>query len=293
MFFSKKDKKEKPFNWRQIVKHKAQEWLTATGFWDKKIARMPLSQAWQQRIDDVKSSTDNVFLPRHEAAGKIQNGIQTMHNGLKIHLGSYYGAPIARMLLENKGVHEPQEERVFAAVLAALPTQSVIVELGAYWGFYSLWLHQKMASARCFLVEPNPAHLIFGQRNFKLNGAKGQFFSYGIGQKTDISNNTISVDDFIAQQNIDFVHILHADIQGAEYDLLLGAEWAFTAQKIGYIFISTHSNALHYQCLDFLIQQKFIIIANANLDETYSFDGLIVGRSPHFFGIDEVKISLK
>ena len=39
-----------------------------------------------------------------------------MHNGLKIHLGSYYGPEGATQLIINKGVHEPQEEYVFQEV---------------------------------------------------------------------------------------------------------------------------------------------------------------------------------
>jgi Methyltransferase FkbM domain len=252
-----------------------------------------LDAVWQKRIQDVKNCPDNIFIPRHVNAGKIQKGVQTMHNGLKIHLGSYYGAPISRMLYENGGVHEPQEERVFAAVLGTLSPESVMVELGAYWGFYSMWFYCEIESARCFLVEPNRLNMSLGKRNLRLNNAKGQFFSYLIDEKSDLKNGIICLDDFMHQQNLAFIDVLHADIQGAEYGLLLGAKKAFEGRKIGYIFLSTHSNDLHTECLDFLIKKQFIIIANADLNQTFSFDGLIVARHPDYKGIDKVEISLK
>ena len=280
-------------SWRLIIKQKIQKWIISTGVWDKKFAQIPLSDDWQKRIDDVKNSPDNHFIQRHPDAGKIRNGIQIMHNGIKIHLGSYYGAPIARMLLENRGVHEPQEERVFAEVLKHLPPQSVIIELGAYWGFYSMWFYRSVEQAKCFLLEPNPTNLIFGKRNFKLNNIIGQFFQYGIDQKTDLSKALICLDDFVEQQHLNHIDVLHADIQGAEYALFLGAERTFKERKISYIFLSTHSAKLHQECLGFLIDKQFIIIANADLSQTYSYDGLIVARSPDILGIEQVDISLK
>jgi hypothetical protein len=40
-----------------------------------------------------------------------------MHNGIEAGALGYCGADVLTMLLENMGVHEPQEERVFGGVL--------------------------------------------------------------------------------------------------------------------------------------------------------------------------------
>src|SRR3954464_7231994 len=72
-----------------------------------------LGRFWPQRYKDVLSSADNAFIPRVPDAGKVIDGAQVMHNGLRIARGSYYGYPITRMLRLNRGVHEPQEERAF------------------------------------------------------------------------------------------------------------------------------------------------------------------------------------
>jgi hypothetical protein len=38
----------------------------------------------------------------------------------------------------NRGVHEPLEEFVFQEVLKRLPEACAMIELGAYWGHYSM-----------------------------------------------------------------------------------------------------------------------------------------------------------
>jgi hypothetical protein len=103
----------------------------------------------------------------------------------------------------------------------------------------------------------------------------------------------ISINDFIERRTIPHVHMLHADVQGAELDLLEGAERAISAGKIGYIFISTHGTSVHNACMDFLAKKGFRIIASHTRDESFSTDGLIAARSGNLEGIDEVTISKK
>lgn len=64
---------------------------------------------WNKRIALVIESPDNSKIKRVGNAGKIEGNFQIMHNGQRIHIGSYYGKPIVTMLKKNKGVHEPQE----------------------------------------------------------------------------------------------------------------------------------------------------------------------------------------
>jgi hypothetical protein len=104
---------------------------------------------------------------------------------------------------------------------------------------------------------------------------------------------TICIDDFMEQNKISFIDLLHSDIQGFEYDMLEGAAESFQKKRIGYLFISTHSNELHYKCLEFLKNRDFVIIASADIDHSYSEDGLIAARAPYYPGIDPVTVSLK
>jgi hypothetical protein len=58
--------------------------------------------------------------------------------------------------------------------------------------------------------------------------------------------------------------------------MLEGARKAFRRQMIDYVFISTHSHACHYRCLEKLGEYNFRILADADLLESHSLDGLIL-----------------
>src|ERR1700722_2848148 len=267
--------------------------LASSGIFDKVIINYKISPSWKKRIDFVLSSPDNEYINHVNNAGAISGGKQIMHNGLKIHLGSYYGPEYSKLLLLNRGVHEPQEERVFQEALKTIPANATMIEMGSFWSFYSMWFNQQIKGAKNFMIEPDHFNLGHGKRNFSLNKMKGIFVPAFVGKENKYENGikTISVDGFVAEHKIPFVHMLHSDIQGFEYDMLEGASNCFKEKKIGYVFISTHSNDIHYKCLDFLKQRNFIIIASADLHATFSEDGLIAARSPYFEGIDFVPIS--
>jgi hypothetical protein len=170
-----------------------------------------------------------------------------------------------------------------------------MLELGAYWGFYSMWFNREVQDARNYLVEPEAENLDFGRRNFELNKMRGEFTHALVGA-TSMSRDAgkqICVDDFLAENSIEHLSILHSDIQGAEVDMLFGAERALSARRVDYVFISTHSNDRHANCLSKLREHGYLILAECDLDATYSCDGLIVARSPIINGPTLVEISRK
>jgi hypothetical protein len=219
-----------------------------------------------------------------------------MHNGLKVYPLSYYGEHYYHLLQANKGVHEPQEERVFQEVLKALPKQATMIELGSYWSFYSMWFHKEIAQPTCYMIEPMAANIQYGKDNFRLNAMTGTFEQAYI-DKTSSTNaqgeHTTSVDDFVARHQISFVDVLHSDIQGFEVAMLQGAVNLFEQKKVGYVFISTHTNDLHRDCLAFLQKYNFTILASADIYDTYSMDGLIAAKAPYYEGIAPVPIALR
>ena len=267
--------------------------LASSGLFDAVFRNYNLSPVWEKRVTHVLSSSDNDAIPRVADAGAIKGGRQVMHNGLRIYLGSYYGPEYSKMLLQSKGVHEPQEERVFQEVLKTIPKGGVMIEMGAFWSFYSMWFQKEVANAVNFMIEPDAFNLGQGKRNFRLNKMKGKFIQAFIGKKSETSQlgNTICINDLVETEKIPFVHMLHSDIQGFEYDMLEGADNIFQEKKVGYVFISTHSNEIHYKCLDFLVQRGFVILASADIDESFSEDGLIAARAPYMAGIEPLNIS--
>ena len=250
---------------------------------------------WKERIEDVMECPDNHDIPRVTNAGKILNNRLIMHNGIEINPLSYYHLPMLEMLRLNKGVHEPQEEKIFQNVLQTLdPSKRLtMLELGAYWSFYSIWFKKKYPNASCYMVEPNRKNLHYGKENFRINKIKGTFLQGKIGAQFDRKNQVLTVDHISNQQKINFIDLLHSDIQGFEGEMLEGARRMLSEQKVGYIFISTHSNQIHYQCKKVLEDFSYQIIANIDLDASYSWDGILVAKLPGYPGIDHVSYSKK
>lgn len=252
-------------------------------------------RAWDRRIQDVLSCPDNRFIPRVKNAGHLKNTFQVMHNGLKVKKDGYYGKGITRMLAKNKGVHEPQEERVFQEVLKLLPPESTMVELGSYWSFYSMWFLDEINGGKTYLFEPDAMNLEIGKLNYQANGFCGDFNNGYIGGVLNLAGHppTFTVDYIVKDKKLDFIDVLHCDIQGHELDMLQGAIGCIEKDIIRYFFISTHSNELHQSCLKFLVKYHYMIICEADLCNSYSFDGLIVARSASHNGINAVNIAHK
>jgi len=248
---------------------------------------------WRARIDDVVSSPDNLFIHRDLEAGAVKDYYITMHNGVKVCANGYYGSGILNMLIENRGVHEPQEERAFEEIINLLPESCTMLELGAYWGFYSLSLLQARPQAKCHLVEPEIYNITSGQINFELNSRKGNFLNAKVDEHQSEKLNTISVDSYCESNSIKHLNILHSDIQGFEFSMLKGADRMLSKNCVDYLFISTHSNELHEACTLQLLKKDYCILASANLDETFSCDGLIVAKRPSLKDPSALVISKK
>jgi hypothetical protein len=241
------------------------------------------TKQWDKRVADVIACPDNTRLKRVENAGKIVNGFQVMHNGLKVMANGYYGIGITRMLTANLGCHEPQEEVVFDAIIRSLPEGSVMIEAGAYWGFYSMWFKKAIPTSKVFLIEPATENFQIGKRNFQENNFQGDFTNAYAGVKSgqhEDGTDIVSIQSFCKEKGLAHLDILHADVQGAEIELLLGAEPLINSNAIDYVFLSTHSNDLHDQCVNFLKIRGYRVLVSVNLDETYCFDGIIVACSP-------------
>ena len=257
---------------------------------------------WGNRIRDAVQCPDNAFIPRVAKAGQVENGELTMHNGLRVHELSYDGEGPRDLMKHNRGVHEPQEERLFMEVLKCLSSGSTMLEFGSYWAFYSMWFYCEVPDARCFCVEPASRNIQMGKDNFAVNfGASPPrvMFEQAFAGPTDKAPSikgeapTVSVDGFLSKHGISHLAILHADTQGHELEVLYGAARSLSSAAIDYVFLSTHTNELHRLCLEVLRRHRYRILADIDLIETYSFDGLVVGQSPTLSASPRCKLSLK
>jgi len=242
------------------------------------------SENWRYRAKLVRSCPDYKQIVPVANAGRIVDGCQIMHNGLKVLVGSYYGEEATVLFSRTKGVHEPQEEKAFEHILKLIKPGSVMIELGAYWAFYSMWFRQKVPNGSCFLVEPIPSNIDYGKKNFALNGFKGDFTQAYVGRTVGVFDDgtpIICIDNFVSQKGIQQIAILHSDIQGFELDMLQGAETVIRAGRVDYFFISTHGDQMHADCEAFLRERGMNVIVSICTSESYSVDGILVCANPN------------
>lgn len=245
------------------------------------------------RIWLVQQSEDNIFIPRVENAGSIVGNYQIMHNGIKILKDGYYGDWVTRMFCQNRGVHEPQEERVFQEVLKKIPRGGCMVELGAYWSFYSLWFYKNIPEAKCYMVEPSSDNIKIGERNFEENSSKGIFINACIGNSNEFPGVRVAtMDELMEEYQIKHLSILHSDIQGSEYEMIKQSSELLKENRIDYVFISTHTNEIHYKCLEYIKKYQYDIIAEYDVDKSFSWEGLIVANSKLVEHVDINNISI-
>ena len=260
-----------------------------------------------ERVNLTVSCRDCDSLPKVDGAGACfgdNQQFQRMHNGVLVHRGSYHGEWMTEIISTLRGHHEPQEERVFAEVLPYFSAGACMLELGSFWAYYSMWFQRAVSGAKSFLVEPNAEKLEIGKEHFRLNKMTGTFLHGFIGRKSDPQGRfvdwdnrksdvpMISVDGLIRQFELEMIDILHADIQGAEFEMLIGADQALQSRRIGYVFISTHG-CEHERCIGYLTARGYRIIAAHSVLESFSADGLIVARAPQYPGPARVGISVR
>jgi len=229
------------------------------------------------RFREIVSDPLNLLIERSPNAGHVEDGFVTLHNGLCVPLSgkaSYYGE-FSNILVINRGVHEPLEEFVFQEVLRRLPSAPRILELGAYWGHYSMWLKTLFPDGLAWLVEPDERHLNVGRANFKRNRLDGEFIQGFVGR------GQFEVDAFLAERGIAKLDILHADIQAHELNMLEGAAEALGSQIVDYVFVSTHSQALHHSVCEQLERFGYRVEVSSDFEvQSTSFDGLVFACLP-------------
>jgi hypothetical protein len=67
--------------------------------------------------------------------------------------------------------------------------------------------------------------------------------------------------------------------------MLRDMERTLLLKKVGYLFISTHSQLLHEQCRRYLEDREYVTIASADFDhESFCHDGILVARNSDLNG---------
>ena len=268
---------------------------------ERGAAGSAFAPALRRRIEATTRIRATDALRKVADAGAIRTHdgveVQVMHNGVLVERDCYGGAWMTEVIARLRGHHEPQEEVAFARILDALRADTsdpVMIELGAFWAYYSLWCKHEIPSATVVLVEPDPANLAVGVRNFALNGLTAHsVVQAAVGAEHDSTVEivlesdgvmravrSITLDGLLADEGLPRVDLLLCDVQGAEVEMLAGASLAVRAGRVRFMAISTHWSdtdpLIHQTCRARVAELGGHIICEHSLPESCSGDGLIV-----------------
>jgi FkbM family methyltransferase len=253
------------------------------------------------RVRLTLSCRDADLIPRVPEAGKVSDDpetgetIQYMHNGLKVVSGGYYGDWMRDLIAGLKGVHEPQEEVVFHSLLECLPEKANMVEIGAFWSYFTIWfLSECPGMRRGVALEMDPAHIEIGRRNAALNGVEIEFVQGRIGTQDappavfeTESSGSQEMPSFGLAGLLDHVGLQRADLllcdaQGGEIEMLSGMKALVDANRVGIAVISTHHHAItgdpltHQRTIHLVETLGGKVVLEHDVSESFSGDGLVV-----------------
>jgi hypothetical protein len=232
-----------------------------------------------ERYREIISDPLNMMINRVPEAGYFDgDGLVILHNGHRIPVSgdlAYYDE-FSDILVINRGVHEPLEEYCFQEVLKKMQKpRPVMIELGAYWAHYSMWLLKTFPGAKCTMVEPDQTNMKCGKNNFQINGYEGEFINSFVGR------TSFTIDDFCKKNSVEHIDILHSDIQGFEVEMLEGAKDTLSRKQANYVFVSTHSEKLHVEVERIIRSHDYRIEVSSGYDKhTTSSDGFVLASSP-------------
>ncbi len=261
-------------------------------------------EAERARILTTLLCRDSDSIPKVDRAGSViaHDGlpVQVMHNGVIVVADSYCGPWMTEIIRLMRGHHEPQEELVFHAIIDRLRTDAnsapIMIELGSWWAYYSLWFLRELPLGRAVALEPDPDYLEVGRRNAHLNNAhdRVRFVHGAIGpspgdyirfpsQSDDESYEVVQHDlhSLMAHTEIERADVVLADIQGAESILLDRAAGDFLRDAVRFLLVSTHHHSIsgdpltHQNGLRCLLESGAHVIAEHSVPESFSGDGLI------------------
>ena len=170
------------------------------------------------------------------------------------------------------GHYEPQVSRVAALLM---PACSVVLDVGANWGYFTLMAAALMpASGRVLAFEPDPRMHALLRRNVQLNGGQGvealpvaagaaagtvtlagydeaaenrgvsRISADASGGEATFSVAAVTVDAVLQARAIEFADLVKVDVEGAEDMVLAGMEKTIRGRRLRRLLIELHPELL-------------------------------------------------
>jgi FkbM family methyltransferase len=157
-----------------------------------------------------------------------------------------------------------------------------------------MWFQHALPGATTIMVEPDPANLDVGRRNFALNGMTGTWIQAAVGFEHGGSVwlpcesdgrtrrvPTVSIAGLMEDQGLDRMDLVLCDTQGAELHVLETSRDALRQGRVRFLLVSTHHHMFsgdpltHQRCLAFFQDLGAHVVAEHSVSESCSGDGLI------------------
>jgi len=133
--------------------------------------------------------------------------------------------------------------------LINLNKDSIVIDIGAYIGTYSIRFCKIAHKGKIVSIEPLYDNYLMLVYNAKLNNCKN-LYSVNMGIWSEEGTKSI----FYKSDRMDFIKI---DVEGSEYEVLIGANKALDITRS--VLIETFENN-RYKCIDYLKNKGFKII---------------------------------
>ena len=185
-----------------------------------------------------------------------------------------------------------------------------MVEVGAFWAYYTNWWLGAVPDSRAVCVEPDANNMEIGRANLALNGRSATWVVASVGdpsaegpfvRESDgaaVSLPCHSLVSLLASLGDPAVEMLHLDCQGAELPFLESVHRPAREVRLRFVMVSTHHRSIsgspttHDDCLRLLQDAGATILAEHSVQESFSGDGLIVASFlPADAGIELPSIS--
>ena len=254
---------------------------------------------FRHRIDMTCGCRDADGIPKVAGAGEVfmRDGVrlQRMHQGVLVQADGYQGPWMTELIRRLQGHHEPQEELLFHHLLGHCRAGSRMIEIGAFWAYYTAWFLSAVPRGTAVCLEPNPSNAACGQRNLELNslsatwvsGAAGRMHATGVPLQLEPGGCPIpvtvhSLASLLSVAGHDPVEVLHIDAQGAELPFLESLAEPSVRGLVRFLVVSTHderitgSPSTHEDCLRVIAKLGGHVLGEHSVAESFSGDGLIV-----------------
>lgn len=187
------------------------------------------------------------------------------------------------------GIYEIDKQKLFEQIVKP---GDVVFDIGAHVGFYTLLASELVGiTGKVFAFEPLPRNINFLKKHLKLNRLGNvKIFEFAVSDKEEnvffgeLSNSfsgriieqekgirvkSVILDNLIKSKKLLPPNVLKIDVEGNELAVLKGAEYTIEQYRPA-IFLATHTEKIHNECINFLKKFKYNIqpIVGENVNKT-------------------------